>query len=144
MFDIGFTELIVVAAIALVVLGPEKLPLFFRTIGTLIGRAQSYVSDVKDDIKKQIELEDLSNTKQTISDLGKNVSDDISNFNRELSDVTDGIKKNIQINENLEKKSGFFIDSPNLSWPEENSYVRLRDRLRERNRQRLLKNRKKY
>ena len=40
--------------------------------------------------------------------------------------------------------SGFFIGSPNLSWPEENAYVRLRDRLRERNRQRLLKNRKKY
>lgn len=143
MFDIGFTELIIVAAMALVVLGPEKLPLFFRTIGSLIGRAQSYISDVKDDIQKQIELEELSKTKQTFTDIGKNVSDDISIFKKEFSDVSNGIKKNTQISDDLEKKSGFFIGSPHLTWPEENSYVRLRDRLRERNRQRLLKNRKK-
>ncbi len=140
MFDIGITELIVVASMALVILGPEKLPLFFRTIGSLIGRAQSYVSDVKDDIKKQIELEDLSKTTKTISDFSSSVSDEISNFNRELSDLKGVEQKNIQ----TEKKSGFFIGSPTLSWPEENSYVKLRDRLRERNRQRLLKNRKKY
>ena len=143
MFDIGFTELVVFSVVALIVLGPKKLPLFFRTIGTLIGRAQSYVSEIKDDIKEQIELEDLSRAKQAITDLGKDVSDDISTIKGELSDVTDGVKKNIQVHQDLESKCGFFINSPALSWPEENSYVRLRDRLRERNRQRLLKNRKK-
>ena len=95
MFDIGFTELVVFSVVALIVLGPKKLPLFFRTIGTLIGRAQSYVSEIKDDIKEQIELEDLSRAKQTITDLGKDVSDDISTIKGELSDVTYGVKKNI-------------------------------------------------
>ena len=144
MFDIGVTELIVVAAMALVILGPEKLPLFFRTIGSLIGRAQSYVSDVRDDIKKQIELEDLSKTTKNISDLSDSVSHEISTINREFSDLKGVVQKNMQTEEAFEKKSGFFIGSPALSWPEENSYVRLRDRLRERNRQRLLKNRKKH
>ena len=103
----------------------------------------SAVGVSEDDIKEQIELEDLSRAKQTITDLGKDVSDDISTIKGELSDVTYGVKKNIQVHQDLESKCGFFINSPALSWPEENSYVRLRDRLRERNRQRLLKNRKK-
>jgi Tat protein translocase TatB subunit len=127
---------------ALVVLGPERLPLFFRTIGTLIGRAQSYISDVKDDIQKQIELEELSKAQQTISEIGKEVTDEISSLKDEFSGVTDGIKSNMLLDGNFEKKTGFFMGSPALSWPEENAYIRLRDRLRERNRKRLFKNRK--
>jgi Tat protein translocase TatB subunit len=141
-FDIGFTELIVVAAMALIILGPERLPLFFRTIGTLIGRAQSYVSDVKNDIQKQIELEDLSKAKQTISKIGEEVTDDLSSFKDEFSGVTEGTKRDLQLDGDFEKKTGFFMGSPALTWPEENSYIRLRDRLHERNRKRLLKNRK--
>jgi sec-independent protein translocase protein TatB len=142
LLDIGITELVVVAALALVVLGPEKLPLFFRTIGTLIGRAQSYVSDVKDDIQKQIELEGLSNTKQVISEISNEVTENITSLDEDFLEITEGIKKNIQPDGDLEKKRGFFVGSPPLSWPEENSYIRLRDRLRKRNRQRLLKIRK--
>jgi len=142
LFDIGVTELVVVAALALVVLGPEKLPLFFRTIGTLIGKAQSYVSEVKDDIQKQIELEELSKTKENISKIGKEVTQEISSLEKGLSDVTEDLNKNIPSDAGFGKNNGFFIGSSPLSWPEENSYARLRDRLLERNKQRLLKNRK--
>jgi sec-independent protein translocase protein TatB len=59
MFDIGFSELLVIGVVALIVIGPEKLPRMARTVGHLAGRLQRYVSDVKADINREIELEDL-------------------------------------------------------------------------------------
>ena len=59
MFDIGFTELLVIGVVALIVIGPEKLPRVARTLGHLAGRLQRYVSDVKADINREIELEEL-------------------------------------------------------------------------------------
>jgi sec-independent protein translocase protein TatB len=59
MFDIGFSELMVIAVIALVVIGPERLPKVARTLGHLAGRLQRYVSDVKADINREIELDEL-------------------------------------------------------------------------------------
>src|SRR5918993_2042560 len=59
MFDIGFSELMVIGVIALIVIGPEKLPRMARTVGHLAGRLQRYVSDVKADINREIELDEL-------------------------------------------------------------------------------------
>jgi sec-independent protein translocase protein TatB len=59
MFDIAFTELMVIGVVALIVIGPEKLPRMARTVGHLAGRLQRYVSDVKADINREIELDEL-------------------------------------------------------------------------------------
>jgi sec-independent protein translocase protein TatB len=59
MFDIAFTELLVIGVIALIVIGPEKLPRMARTVGHLAGRLQRYVADVKADINREIELDEL-------------------------------------------------------------------------------------
>lgn len=59
MFDIGFSELVLVAVVALIVVGPERLPKAARTLGHLVGRLQRYVSDVKADINREIELDEL-------------------------------------------------------------------------------------
>jgi sec-independent protein translocase protein TatB len=59
MFDIGFSELVLIAVVALVVLGPERLPKVARTMGHLLGRLQRYVSDVKSDISREIQLDEL-------------------------------------------------------------------------------------
>src|SRR5437879_10399629 len=59
MFDIGFSELLVIGLVALIVIGPEKLPRVARTLGHLAGRLQRYVSDVKADINREIELDEL-------------------------------------------------------------------------------------
>src|SRR2546428_472982 len=59
MFDIGFSEIVVIAVVALIVIGPEKLPKAARTVGHLFGRLQRYVNDVKADISREIELEEL-------------------------------------------------------------------------------------
>jgi sec-independent protein translocase protein TatB len=59
MFDIGFSEIMVIAVVALIVLGPEKLPKTARTLGHLFGRLQRYVADVKTDINRELALDEL-------------------------------------------------------------------------------------
>jgi sec-independent protein translocase protein TatB len=58
-FDIGFSELLVIALVALIVIGPERLPKVARTAGQLLGRLQRYVAEVKSDIAREIELDEL-------------------------------------------------------------------------------------
>ena len=66
MFDIGFSELMVIGLVALIVIGPERLPRVARTIGHLTGRLQRYVADVKADINREVELEELRKMKDTV------------------------------------------------------------------------------
>lgn len=66
MFDIAFSELILIALVALVVIGPERLPRVARTAGHLLGRLQRYVSDVKSDINREIQLEELKKMQQEV------------------------------------------------------------------------------
>ncbi|KPK07685.1 MAG: hypothetical protein AMJ64_06035 [Betaproteobacteria bacterium SG8_39] len=66
MFDIGFTELMVIGVVALIVVGPERLPRVARTAGALLGRLQRYVADVKADINREVELEELRKMKDTV------------------------------------------------------------------------------
>jgi sec-independent protein translocase protein TatB len=63
-FDISFTELMLIGVVALVVIGPERLPKVARTVGHLLGRAQRYVNDVKGDIQREVELEELRKMKE--------------------------------------------------------------------------------
>lgn len=59
MFDVAFSELLVIAVVALVVIGPEKLPKVARTLGALAGRVQRYASTVKADIDRELHMEDM-------------------------------------------------------------------------------------
>jgi sec-independent protein translocase protein TatB len=67
MFDVGLSELMVIAVVALVVIGPERLPKVARTAGLLLGRLQRYVSDVKADINREMQLDELKKMQQEIS-----------------------------------------------------------------------------
>ena len=66
MFDIGFSEMVVIAVVALVVIGPERLPKAARTAGHLFGRLQRYVNDVKADINREMELDELRKMQQDV------------------------------------------------------------------------------
>ncbi len=68
MFDIGFTELMVIALVALIVIGPERLPRVARTLGHLAGRMQRYVSDVKADINREVELDELRKMRDSVQE----------------------------------------------------------------------------
>lgn len=66
MFDIGFSELMVIGLVALIVIGPERLPRVARTLGHLAGRLQRYVNDVKADINREVELDELRKMRDTV------------------------------------------------------------------------------
>ena len=66
MFDVGFSEIVVIAVVALIVIGPERLPRVARTLGHLMGRLQRYVADVKADINREVELDELRKMKDSV------------------------------------------------------------------------------
>src|SRR5687767_14020692 len=72
MFDIGFSELMVIGVVALIVIGHEKLPRMARTVGHLAGRLQRYVSDVKADINREIELDELRKMRDSMQQAASN------------------------------------------------------------------------
>ncbi len=68
MFDVGLSELMVIAVVALVVIGPERLPKVARTAGLLLGRLQRYVNDVKSDINREMQLDELKKMQQDMTE----------------------------------------------------------------------------
>ena len=78
MIDFGFDKIALIGAVALIVIGPEKLPRVARTVGTLIGKAQRYVADVKAEVNRSIELEDLKKMKTQFEDAARNVEQSVS------------------------------------------------------------------
>ena len=93
MFDIGFSELMVIAVVALIVIGPERLPTVARTLGHLFGRMQRYVNDVKADISREMELEELRKLQNSMQDaarsLEQSVTQEISATESEFQKLAD-------------------------------------------------------
>jgi sec-independent protein translocase protein TatB len=93
MFDIGFTELLVIGVVALIVIGPEKLPRMARTVGHLAGRLQRYVSDVKADINREIELDELRKMRDSMQ---KSATEMESSVSSEFSKTADELNKTVE------------------------------------------------
>jgi sec-independent protein translocase protein TatB len=95
--DIGFGELIVIAVVALVVIGPERLPRVARTAGHLLGRFQRYVADVKADINREIELSELKNIKSSVEDAARSIENtvktEMEHAGKELRSAEDELNK---------------------------------------------------
>lgn len=96
MFDVGFSELLVIAVVALLVLGPERLPKVARTAGILLGRLQRYVNDVKADINREIQLDELRKVQQRIETSARDFE---TTVNKELSSVETDLNRSIQSHE---------------------------------------------
>lgn len=94
MIDIGLSKMMIVAGIALVVIGPERLPRVARMVGTLLGRAQRYVADVKAEVSRSIELEELQKARREFESAARNVHDSVQNgmhdVNSEVQSALDG------------------------------------------------------
>ena len=84
MFDVSLSELMVIAVVALVVIGPERLPRVARTAGHLLGRLQRYVSNVKADINREMQLEELKKLQQQVTDQVRSVE---GSFHQEIREV---------------------------------------------------------
>ncbi len=92
MFDIGFSELAVIGVVALIVIGPERLPKVARTVGHLLGRAQRYAATVKSDISRELELDELKKTGQqfqeSLRDTENRIAEEVSNTKRDVQSMT--------------------------------------------------------
>ena len=95
MFDIGFSELMVIALVALIVIGPERLPRVARTLGHLAGRLQRYVADVKADINREVELDELRKMRDSMQEAASgfesSVQSELAKTETELNQAAESI-----------------------------------------------------
>jgi len=88
MIDIGLTKLALIGVVALVVVGPEKLPTVARMAGSLFGRAQRYINEVKSEVSREIELEELRKMQQDVREAASDIEQSIA---RSVSDTKDSL-----------------------------------------------------
>jgi len=86
MFDVGFSEIMVIAVVALIVIGPERLPKVARTLGHLFGRAQRYVNEVKTDIQREMELDELKKLQTSVQDTVNSIENTVRQEVQETQD----------------------------------------------------------
>ena len=95
MIDLGISKMMLIGAVALIVIGPEKLPRLARTLGALVGKAQRYVADVKQEVNRSMELDELKKMKDTFEGAARDVESSIhtekSDFEKSWSEATSGI-----------------------------------------------------
>ncbi len=90
MFDLDVSKMAMIGAVALIVIGPEKLPKVARTVGTLLGKAQRYVSDVKAEVNRSMELDELRKMKDSVQsaarDVEQSIHDGASHIEKQFTD----------------------------------------------------------
>lgn len=86
MFDISFSELLVVGVVALLVIGPERLPRVARTVGHMFGRAQRYMNDVKSDIQREIDIDEIGSIKKQMEDATSSIKQSVNQFGKQIKD----------------------------------------------------------
>ena len=95
MFDIGFSEIVVIGVVALVVIGPERLPKTARTLGHLFGRLQRYVNEVKADINREMELDELRKLKQQVQGAAQDLQQSVTSAATEFQSGVRGVEQQL-------------------------------------------------
>jgi len=95
MFDIGFSEIVVIAVVALIVIGPEKLPKTARTLGHLFGRLQRYVTEVKADINRELELDELRKLQQQVQTAARDFETSMTSAVRDVQSGLRGVESEL-------------------------------------------------
>ncbi|MCU0761706.1 MAG: Sec-independent protein translocase protein TatB [Hydrogenophaga sp.] len=95
MIDLGISKLALIGVVALIVIGPEKLPRVARTVGALLGKAQRYVADVKAEVNRSMELEELKKMKESVESAARDVQTSVqstaTDFEKSWSEATAGL-----------------------------------------------------
>jgi sec-independent protein translocase protein TatB len=96
MIDLGISKLALIGAVALIVIGPEKLPRVARTVGALLGKAQRYVADVKAEVNRSMDLDELKRMKESVEgaarDVASSVQSGANDFEKSWSEATSGLE----------------------------------------------------
>ena len=113
MIDLGISKLALIGAVALIVIGPERLPKVARTVGALVGRAQRYISDVKAEVSREVELDELRKMRTEFETAARDVEQTI---HKEVNDLNQEVKDQAQaVNDALSGNAsgdGFDSSSP--------------------------------
>lgn len=95
MIDLGVSKIALIGAVALVFIGPEKLPKLARTLGAMVGRAQRYVADVKAEVNRSMDLEELKKMKETVESAARDVETTVhtasTDFEKDWQSATAGL-----------------------------------------------------
>ena len=94
MFDVSFSEMLMIGIVALVVIGPERLPKVARTVGLLLGRMRRYVSDVKADINRELQLDELKQLKAEMQDSAREFEQSITSEIQSIEQTVQAVDKN--------------------------------------------------
>lgn len=97
MFDVGFSELLLISVVALIVIGPERLPSVARTLGHLMGRAQRYVNDVKSDINREMQLEELKKLQEEVTESARTLEQSMKGQLNQVQESLDEVSKEVEL-----------------------------------------------
>ena len=110
MFDVSFGEILIIAVVALVVIGPEKLPKVARTLGLLAGRMQRYVSEVKGDIERELKADELrkihGDVTREVNAFEAEVADEVRHAQSAANSALDDVKSSVEEPQSLDKPPG--------------------------------------
>lgn len=137
MFDFAFTELFVIALIALIVVGPQRLPKLARQAGEWLGKLQRYVADVKSDISRQMELEELRNLEKEVKTAAREFESSVrataDETKRDFDEVAGALGADGSWSDSGSGSgSGALAPPPATDWDRVYEVRRARDRIRER------------
>ena len=124
MFDFGFSEMVIVAIVGLVVLGPERLPKVARQAGQWLGKLQRYVADVKSDINRQMELDELRKLQAEVTGAARDLETSLKSTVSEAQSELDSIAADLD-----GSRAG--ADEPATDWDRVYAQRRLRDRIQD-------------
>jgi sec-independent protein translocase protein TatB len=117
MFDIGLSKMALIGAVALVVIGPEKLPRVARMAGTMLGRAQRYVADVKAEVNRSMELDELRKMKESVETAARDVEHSIHEQTSQLEKGWDDATRDLRDDALMTPASSFESDSYSAVMP---------------------------
>ncbi|MFM0338526.1 Sec-independent protein translocase protein TatB [Paraburkholderia fungorum] len=122
MLDLGLTKMALIGVVALVVLGPERLPRVARTAGALFGRAQRYINDVKAEVTREIELDELRNMKSEFETAATNVQASVQeNLRKHESQLNEAWSGGSSVSPSI--AGGALEDASSSSWPTSTPYA---------------------
>lgn len=124
MFDIGFSEMLVLAVVALVVLGPERLPKVARQAGAWMGKLRRYVDDVKSDINRQMELSELRDLKTQVTDAARDLETSVQSTVSGVQAQFDDVQRTLD--------GGSAATEPQTDWDKVYAVRRQREKIKDR------------
>jgi sec-independent protein translocase protein TatB len=129
MFDISFTEMLIVAIAALVIIGPERLPKVARQAGNWVTKMRRYVDDVKSDFNKQIELSELRDLKKDVQDAARSIQGSVDGAVSDVKGSFDSVQQSL---EGTPDSAATTASEPVTNWDEIYATRRTRERIKDR------------